>query len=319
MSRESTRRQFLAAGGAAGAVALAGCGGGGVGGGGGGTTDWYFGETNKQLSKELVSILNTKDAREIKLRKGVTAATALTRLNNGTGEFAIAGADAALFAKKGAGMNEVSKKHTKLRAVMALYPMPVTVVARPGLEAERLSDLSGATVNVGKTNGRLASNANQILTQSGADFSLRNVGLSKAMTQLTEGSLDVTFAIGDWPITSIADAMPDLKILKLSGGVRSTVVQSTEWLVKAKLPAGIYDGIDHMVETVGIPALLLAGQGASKKNVAIVTDRMLRSSANGNIKTRGSYINGKSKKEFRRGIPKQIDLHEGAQQVLVFR
>src|SRR6056297_3623468 len=149
MSRESTRRQFLAAGCAASAAALAGCGGGGIGGGGGGngTTDWYYGDTNKQLSKELVSILNTRDARDFKLRKDVTAATALKRLNDGTGEFAVAGADAAVFAKKGAGMKGISKKNTKLRAVVSLYPMPVTVVARPDLQAEKVSDLSGATVN----------------------------------------------------------------------------------------------------------------------------------------------------------------------------
>lgn len=318
MSRESTRRQFLAAGGAAGAVALAGCGGNGIG-GGSGSTNWYYAESNEQLSKELVSIINTRDSKDIQLLGGGTATDAAKRLHNETGEFAVIGSDIASFAMKGAGIDAISTKYETIRAVMSLYPMPVTLVARPGIEGETLNDLSGATVNAGPPSSRLAANANQIVNNSQTDFETANVPLSEAMAKLGDGSLDATFAIGDWPIPAVQEAAPDVEILGVSDKLQRKVIGSTNWFVQTQLPAGVYEGSDEMTPTLGIMSLLVTREGMDEGTVAVITDRILESAENGDIKTRGSYIPKKSSKDDGRvGIPQTVDMHDGAEQIIIY-
>lgn len=318
MSRESTRRQFLAAGCAASAATLAGCGGRKSGSGNNATTDWYYGESNKQLSQEMVSIVNERDSMDIKLRHGGTSIGAIQRLRDKTGEYAVVGADIAYFAIQGAGLPEIESKFTNIRGVMSLYPMPVTIVARPDVEAETLSDLSDATVNVGKPGTRLASNSKQILNKSNAQVSLTNVTLSNALTKLKEGALDATFAVGNWPIAAVQQAAPDIKVLALRNKVRSNVVATTDWFVKTQLPAGIYDGVDYITPTVGMMALLLTRRYVNRGAVAVLTSRYLDPSKDGDIETLSAYVpqNGEYDKA-RRGIPNQLDLHDGAQSIII--
>lgn len=321
MSRESTRRQFLAAGTAAGAVALAGCGGGGGGGsaGGNGTVDWYYADSNETLSKELVAIVNDKDNQDIKLRQGGTPVEAIKHLHKRLGEFAVVGADVVSFAKEGAGLQSINKKYNTIRSVMALYPMPLTIVARPDLEADTLSEVSDATINVGKPSSRLAVNSQQVLNNSTAEFSMANLSVSDAMSKLSEGSLDVTFAMGTWPIPEVQEVAPDIKILGVSEKTQSKVLNSTNWFVESTLPAGVYDGVDHMVPTPGIMALLITRKRVNQQIVAVVTSRIIESSSKGKIKTFSGYIATKDTIQMaRRGIPKTIPMHDGAEEVIVY-
>jgi len=318
MSSEPTRRQLLASVGTASAVALAGCGGNGIG-GGSGNTNWYYAETNRQLSEELVSLINTRDDKDIKLRKGGTDLDAVKRLNSGTGEFAVVGADVVSFAVKGAGLEGINSQMQQLNGVMSLYPMPVTIVARSDIEAETVGDLSDATVNIGPQNSRLAANARQILPKTGAEFSMANLAQSEAITKVANGTLDATFAIGDWPIPAIQEVTPGLKALGLSDDVRSQVVGSADWFVETQLPAGVYEGIDYMVPTVGIMALLMTHREVSSGTVTIITDRIITSSTEDNIKTLSSYLpTSEDLDEAQRGLPQQLTMHDGAKDVIVF-
>lgn len=318
MSREQTRRQLLASVGTAGAVALAGCGGDG-GGGGGGTTDWYYTETNQQLSQELVSIVNTKDGKNIQLRRGGSGLDAVKRLNSGTGEFAVVGSDEASFAVRGAGIGGINSPLQQINSVMALYPMPVTIVARPDIEAETLGGMENPTVNIGPQNSRLAANAQQILPKTGANFSMSNLEQGEAVTKVANGTLDAAFAIGDWPIESVAEAAPDVQILGLSQDVRQAVIGATDWFVDAQLPAGVYEGVDYMTPTVGMMALLMSQRTVSSGNVAVITDRILESSTSGDIKTRASYLPTNDNLDLAQlGMPRRLEMHDGARQVIVY-
>jgi len=322
MSRGTTRRRFLASAGVATAVGLAGCGG-----GGGGAINrvdsltLHYGSLNEQIATEIAAVTNARGVSTSVKQGGSNVENARTTHKN-RGAMAIIPGDIAFFAREGSGIEAITQQRGRLQSIVSLYPLPLTVVARSDIDAEQLNDLDGMTINTGKPGTPLNVNATQLVNPLDIDFETANLSFETAMDRIESGELDATIARGDWPIPAITEAAKrgNVTLLSLNDEVRQSAVQN-EWLVGdppyGALPASVYPGIDHVVDTLSIMSLLVVNSRAPKGMVAGVTAGFFDN--RDEIRTHNTYLPERAGGNYRNaqlGTP--LRLHEGAKEVILF-
>lgn len=318
MSREQTRRRFLGSAGLAGAVALAGCGGPGGSGSGGGNRQVtiLYGDKNRAVAQTIKSLVDANALEvTVTLRKGGSDIENLRRVGNANVAFALVGSDVAFFANNGTVLEAFrASPLDDLRGVTSLYPMPVVAVTRPGLDVELVSDLSEHTVNTGEVGTAMEVNSLRVLDAAGASgYDAAHLPLSDATSRVANGELDATFATGDWPVpalSSLTDSA-DVRVLELSEASRQSIPQNANWLVPARLPAAVYEGVDYAVDTVAVTNLLVTHKRLSEGIVTRVISAVLENADR--FETRGHFI---SKSRAERGM--SLELHDGANDYINF-
>ncbi|MFB6165505.1 MAG: TAXI family TRAP transporter solute-binding subunit [Haloarculaceae archaeon] len=311
MRRESTRRAVLAGAGAAAAGALAGCGGSG---GDEENLTWYHADLAAELSKEMVSAVTDNDVAATLATAGSQLA-ALGKVDAGDGGFAVAAGDLVTMAWRGSGVPAVSTAHRKLRGVAALYPLFVTIVARPDAEASTLADLAGETVDVGAADTRRGVTARRVVTGVDADLSTTAVPTEKLGSRLKSGDVDASILMGEWPLPAVADLAPDVQLLGLADDARQKVAAGTKWLLPGRLPAAVYAGQDHAIPTVATKAVLVTRRSMPNGIVTRTTQAIVENAHT--FTHHPSYLPAKgAKSRATRGLP--IDLHGGADEYLNF-
>ncbi|WP_246985656.1 TAXI family TRAP transporter solute-binding subunit [Halorientalis marina] len=325
MPRGTTRRRLLASAGAAAAVGLAGCGGGGSAIGGTDRLVLHYGDMNEQIAREIAAVVNAHGIETV-LKQGGSSVENLQTVNANEGAMALIPADIVFFGKQGSGIEAIDGEKGRVRNVVPLYPLPLTVVARGDFDAEYINELDGATINTGEPGTALNTNAIQLVNPLDIEFSTANLPLSEALDRIVAGELDATVARGDWPIPGIVEAAEsaDLKLLSLNPTVVETAVQN-EWLINeppyGSIPASVYPGIDYVVDTLSLMTLLVVNSETPKGMVAGATAAFFDN--RDQIRTHNAYLPERIQKSgedtflnAQLGVP--VELHEGAAEVIMF-
>jgi TRAP transporter TAXI family solute receptor len=157
-----------------------------------------------------------------------------------------------------------------LRAIAALYPEAIHVVARSDAKVKSLGDLKGKRVAMGEPGSGTLAEARLVL--DAADVAECQVKalyprLSEAASLLEKNNLDVFFMIGGYPVPAITEAasMEPVRLLSVSGAVRDKLIKQYPF-VAATIPGATYPGIDAETQTVAVPALFVVS--------AFVTDEL---------------------------------------------
>lgn len=194
----------------------------------------------------------------------------VTAVQSGELQMAIAQNDIVYYAHKGTTLPAFEgKANTKLRAVAALYPELVHVVARKDAKITSMADLKGKRVVVGDIGSGTEQNARQILEAYGIDFNelgqVLRVNPTQGISLLQDGRADAMFytvGLGASAIQQIAQTT-NVTLVPVSGNQASALLKKYPFYVRFNVPAKSYKGVGATVPTVAVQATLVTSSDVS--------------------------------------------------------
>ncbi len=212
---------------------------------------------------EIVSKYSNK-IEVIAQESGASVANAIG-IRDGDFQIALMQSDVAYFAYNGLLIKEFDGQPVeKLRALAALYPEPIQIVARKEAGIKTIWDLEGKNVAVGNPGSGLYATAYTILTTLGLwdKINKQEIGFKEASSAMRQGTVDVLFVVAGVPTPKIEEIavqvevnlveVPDDAIQKLEeAGLGNLYLPYT-------IPAGSYDFQQEDVQTITVMALLVA-------------------------------------------------------------
>jgi TRAP transporter TAXI family solute receptor len=178
-------------------------------------------------------------------------------LGRGAIESAFVAADVLDAAYNGKNQFE-GKAITNLRALGALYPETVQLVAQPGVN--RFEDLKGKSVSSGSPGSGQWQLLGDLLTAHGMtrdDIKEDYSSFSQSAEKLKDGNLDASLITAGSPTSSIVELSNghDVNIVPLNGAAIKKLQITQPYYASTLLPAGTYKGIDKDVETLAVRAI----------------------------------------------------------------
>ncbi len=171
-----------------------------------------------------------------------------------------------------------------LRALGALYPEPLQVLARADAPLANLADVRGRRVNLGPEGSGTRLAALAALAAHGlapADFAEATaLAPGEALAALAAGRLDAALQVIGAPAAQIqaAAARSPLKLVGLADDAVARLVKAEPAYVPYAIPAGTYPGQAAPVRTVAVTALLAGTDALTAREAAriaaLVYDRV---------------------------------------------
>jgi TRAP transporter TAXI family solute receptor len=183
----------------------------------------------------------------------------LTALRDGSFDLAIVQSDTQEAALGGSGVFAPAGPFEALRAVAALYPEPLTIVARADAGVARVEDLAGKRMAWGAPGTGTRALADALLAALGwtAESFAPVTGLSP--DRLADALCDAFAYVVGHPALVVQEATTacDAVLVDVSGPAIDALVAETPAFVAATIPAGLYRGNDRPVATFGVGATLV--------------------------------------------------------------
>ena len=229
--------------------------------GGTGGTYYAFGSA---LAPQLQN--DTGSAVEVKVTTGSEANLRL--LQTGMVDLAIVQSDALQYASKEDG--------TGCSAVAGLYTEACQIVVTKASGITSVAELAGKRVSIGELESGVTRNAEQILMASGLTpdmLQVSRLSFSDSAAAMERGEIDAFFCTAGAPTNAVAELAGKLDIQLLSIDQRS-VDQLTSlypWYAPCTVPAGTYQGQGEDVTTLGVQAVLVAGNDLDAAVVKRIT------------------------------------------------
>ena len=228
------------------------------------------------LGDAIANLVNTDDSKyDIEVKTTAGSAANLRLLSDDYIQFGIAQADMINDAYYGEGSYK-DKKYQGYSAVAALYTEACQIVVRADSGISSVDDLQGKKVSVGAKESGTEQNAKQILGVYGLGDSLVetvNLDYSGAAQALQNGEIDAFFCTAGVQTTVIDELSKqcDIQILSLDQKNKDKLMKAYDFYTEYEIPAGTYKGQDKSVETVGVKAVLLAGDKVDADTVEAIT------------------------------------------------
>ncbi|WP_126978224.1 TAXI family TRAP transporter solute-binding subunit [Frigidibacter oleivorans] len=236
----------------------------------------------------------------------------LNLLAQGKGEIAFALGDSVKFAWEGNQEAGFPRPLENLRAIAAIYPNYIQIVAEGSAGIETLEDLKGKTMSVGAPASGTELNARAIFEAAGMSYDdlskVEYLPFAESGELIKNRQLQSTLQSAGLGVAFIKDlsATHDITLV----GIPAEVVEKIGApYAAAVIPAGTYDGQDADVPTATVGNILVSHDGVSEETAYQMTkllfenlDRLKSShAAAGNIRIETAA----------EGLP--IPLHQGAE------
>jgi len=184
----------------------------------------------------------------------------LNLLQDGKGELAFALGDSVAFAWEGNEEAGFKGKLDKLRAVGAIYPNYVQIVASEESGIKTLADLKGKRLSVGAPKSGTELNARAILTAAGMSYEdlgkVEYLDFAQSVELMKNRQLDATLQSAGLGVASIRDLAVSVPITVVA--VPADVVEKLgQPFFAANIPASTYEGQSADVATVAVPNFLV--------------------------------------------------------------
>lgn len=192
----------------------------------------------------------------------------LNLLQQGRGEIAFALGDSVKSAWEGDAEAGFEEKLGKLRAIGAIYPNFIQIVASEESGIQEFEDLKGMSLSVGAPKSGTELNARRIF--SAMDMSYDDLSkteylpFGESVELIKNRQLDATLQSAGLGVASIKDLATALPITVVS--VPSAVAEELGApFVAETIPAGTYDGQDEDVPTLAITNILVTHEDVSEE------------------------------------------------------
>jgi len=173
------------------------------------------------------------------------------------------------------GENQFEDKAQKnLRALGALYPETVQLVAQPDIQS--VEDLAGQSVSSGSP----GSGQYQLLTDlldvhglSRDDIDEDYSSFSQAAGKIADGNLGASLITAGTPTSSITELANshDVNIVPLAGPEVDALLERQPQYTSVEMPAETYRGVDEPVQTLAVRAIWATHAGVSDEMAYNVT------------------------------------------------
>ncbi|MCG6659116.1 TAXI family TRAP transporter solute-binding subunit [Halomonas campisalis] len=178
----------------------------------------------------------------------------------GDSDIAFALADTVYQAYHGTGDFE-GRQLENIRALASVYPNAVQLVTLADSDIETLDDLRGKRVSVGAPGSGTELNARALLNANGIDYDdLRpqRLNFNETADAIRDGDIDAGFWSVGPPTSSILNlaATRDIRLIGLSDEQIANAREAVPVFAPYELRAGLYEGMEEGVQTVGIPNVL---------------------------------------------------------------
>jgi hypothetical protein len=179
-------------------------------------------------------------------------------------DMGVAQSDVQFNAAKGVANFQKDGPFNELRAVFALHPEPVTVVARKEANIKSFADFKGKRFNVGNPGSGTRSSLEELIGAMG--WKLSDFGLASELKAdehgpaLCDGKIDGFFYLVGHPSANIQDptTVCGAKLVSVTGPAVDKLVKEKPYYAKATIPGGLYPGNDQPTQTYGVLATFVS-------------------------------------------------------------
>ncbi|WP_404376881.1 TAXI family TRAP transporter solute-binding subunit [Vreelandella aquamarina] len=179
----------------------------------------------------------------------------------GDADMALALADTVYQAYTGTGDFD-GRQIENTRALASVYPNAVQLVTLAESDIQSIADLAGKRVSVGAPGSGTELNARALLEANGVsydDFTPQRLNFNETADAIRDGDIDAGFWSVGPPTSSILNlaATRDIRLISLTDEEVANAQEAEEVFAPYKLAAGMYEGMDEAVQTIGIPNVLV--------------------------------------------------------------
>lgn len=166
--------------------------------------------------------------------------------------------DVAYWAFSGTGTMEGKEPATDIRAIAALFPEHIHLVASADSGINTVEDLKGKRVSLDEPGSGTYVDALLIMESVGLgidDVRVETLKGGAATEALRNGKIDALFVVAGYPagaITELASAT-EIKIISIDGEGAKALTDTYGFFAEGVIPAGTYEGIEE-VKTVAVGA-----------------------------------------------------------------
>jgi TRAP transporter TAXI family solute receptor len=179
-------------------------------------------------------------------------------------DMGVAQSDVQFNAVKGVANFQKDGPFKELRAVFALHPEPVTVVARKEANIKSFADFKGKRFNVGNPGSGTRSSLEELIGAMG--WKLSDFGLASELKAdehgpaLCDGKIDGFFYLVGHPSANIQDptTVCGAKLVSVTGPAVERLVKEKPYYAKATIPGGLYPANPQPTETYGVLATFVS-------------------------------------------------------------
>lgn len=182
-------------------------------------------------------------------------------VSSGTYDAALTQADVAHWAYTGEGLFAGEPPLSDLRAIAALYPEDVHLVAARDSGIESVADLKGRRVSIDRPGSGTQVNALMILAAFGLDqddLKVVHEGPSGAVDLMAAGKLDAFFLVAGTPAKAVSELIERgiATLVPIAGPHVDQLVEESRFFVRHTIAADTYAGVGR-VSTISVKALLV--------------------------------------------------------------
>lgn len=184
----------------------------------------------------------------------------LTALRAGDVDFALVQSDWQAAAVKGEGRFASAGPFKDLRAVASLHAETVTLLVRPDAEIDSLSQLAGKRLNLGPRGSALRNLSQQVVEAAGLRINDdAEQTPDAALAALCTGQLDAAFFAVGHPNAAVQQATSTCGAVALpvTGAGIDKLLAGRKDLIRTRIPAKLYPGVQEDVATIGVSATLV--------------------------------------------------------------
>ena len=194
---------------------------------------------------------------------------------SGAVDSGFAQSDVAYWAHTGTGIYLASGKVEGIRAIAALYPESIHLVARKGLGIRSVLDLIGLRVSLDEEGSGTLVDARLILSAFGmteTDLQAEYLKPVPAIEKIEAGELDAFFIVAGYPTKAVAELAEaaGAELVPIEGPEVDLLVEKYGFFTRETIPAGTYEGIGA-VRTLSVGAQWIVGAEADADLVYTIT------------------------------------------------
>ena len=198
----------------------------------------------------------------------------LILLEQGRGEIAFTLGDSLKFAWDGDEEAGFKSKLGKLRAIAAIYPNYIQLVATKDSGINTLTDLKGNSLSVGAPKSGTELNTRAILKAAGMSYAnlgkIEYLPFAESVDLMKNRQLDATLQSAGLGVASLRDLSNSTQVTVVA--VPKTIVDKIGApFIATKIPAGTYTGQEHDVETAAVVNYLVTHSGVPDETVYQMT------------------------------------------------
>jgi uncharacterized protein len=186
--------------------------------------------------------------------------------------------DIAYWAHSGTGIFEGRPPMTGLRAIAALYPESMHLVARDGAGIASVADLRGKRVALDEPGSGTLVDALLVLEAWGLspeDLEPYYIKSTPAISRMEAGTLDAVFLVAGYPTASVAElaARVPVQLVPIDGPEAAALLEEHRFFASDMIPDQVYPNV-WATPTISVMALWLIHAGADEDLVHAITEAM---------------------------------------------